>query len=393
MSDCSAAGLLASLAPHLPVHGITRVGLLTGLDVLGIPVAFAARPNSRALSVTQGKSLCADEARLGAVMEALEQAFAERSEELTVCRATRAEIARLGRAADPSDFRRAARPSGADAQIAWARATSLISGAVLFVPLELVGLDLRKDGRPDVAVNPISGIGLAAGPCWEAAATHALLEVIEHNATAALGMFGFLDGLARPVRWEENDDPALDDIGARIARAGFSYQLYDLSSPSGLPVIAALLECPDPVRGWTRFAGFACRFSPEHAAEAALLEAVQSRLTVISGARDDLNPAAYLGHPQKHLPEIPKGEFLRALPRPHAHLRDAPPHQRLAQALKCAVGLGARDVLAAAVGEIPGLVSVVRVLASDLEAPGFNTVTVLGRRTLQAMLAAAEAAR
>jgi hypothetical protein len=55
--------------------------------------------------------------------------------------------------------------------------------------------------------------------------------------------------------------------------------------------------------------------------------------------------------------------------------------------------LGARDVLAATVGEIPGLVSVVRVLASDLEAPGFNTVTVLGRRTLQAMLEAAEAAR
>jgi len=101
------------------------------------------------------------------------------------------------------------------------------------------------------------------------------------------------------------------------------------------------------------------------------------------------------GRPQESLTgnSCGSGRLLRDLSRAHAHLRDAPPRERLARALECAVALGARDVLAATVGEIPGLVSVVRVLASDLEAPGFNTVTVLGRRTLQAMLEAAEAAR
>ena len=94
--DAQAAALLAALVPHLPSLGITRVGDLTGLDVLGIPVAFAARPNSRSLSVTQGKALCPEAARLGAVMEALEQVFAERTEDLVSCRCSRRKLAARG---------------------------------------------------------------------------------------------------------------------------------------------------------------------------------------------------------------------------------------------------------------------------------------------------------
>ncbi|RUV31808.1 hypothetical protein EOD29_32890, partial [Mesorhizobium sp. M1A.T.Ca.IN.004.03.1.1] len=39
------AQTLAAIRPHLREFGITRVGLLTALDVLNIPVAFATRPN------------------------------------------------------------------------------------------------------------------------------------------------------------------------------------------------------------------------------------------------------------------------------------------------------------------------------------------------------------
>lgn len=50
---------------------------MTGLDIIGIPVWFAARPNSRGLSVSQGKGLVAEQARLSAIMEAIEGAVAE----------------------------------------------------------------------------------------------------------------------------------------------------------------------------------------------------------------------------------------------------------------------------------------------------------------------------
>ena len=41
------AATLARVVPLAPRMGITRIAVLTGLDVLGIPVAAAVRPNSR----------------------------------------------------------------------------------------------------------------------------------------------------------------------------------------------------------------------------------------------------------------------------------------------------------------------------------------------------------
>ena len=52
----------AAIKPHFAELGITRVGLLTALDLLEIPVAFATRPNSYTLSVFQGKGIDEDAA-------------------------------------------------------------------------------------------------------------------------------------------------------------------------------------------------------------------------------------------------------------------------------------------------------------------------------------------
>jgi ribosomal protein S12 methylthiotransferase accessory factor len=65
------------IRPHLPGLGVTRVGEITGLDRIGIPVWFAVRPNARTLSVSQGKGLSDAAARASAVMEAVELAHAE----------------------------------------------------------------------------------------------------------------------------------------------------------------------------------------------------------------------------------------------------------------------------------------------------------------------------
>ena len=50
---------------------------MTGLDWVGIPVYQAARPNSRSLSVSQGKGLTPTQAKVSALMEALEGFHAE----------------------------------------------------------------------------------------------------------------------------------------------------------------------------------------------------------------------------------------------------------------------------------------------------------------------------
>ncbi len=41
---------LERLQPTLPRIGVTRVAVITGLDVVGIPVVMVCRPNGRSLS-------------------------------------------------------------------------------------------------------------------------------------------------------------------------------------------------------------------------------------------------------------------------------------------------------------------------------------------------------
>ena len=57
--------------------GITRLANITGLDRIGIPVAIAVRPNSRSVSVSQGKGYDLPQAMASALMEACEGFHAE----------------------------------------------------------------------------------------------------------------------------------------------------------------------------------------------------------------------------------------------------------------------------------------------------------------------------
>src|SRR5712671_6839446 len=68
---------LARVRPHAARMGITRLGNITGLDRIGIPVAVAVRPNSRSVSVSQGKGLDLPQAMVSALMEAAEGFHAE----------------------------------------------------------------------------------------------------------------------------------------------------------------------------------------------------------------------------------------------------------------------------------------------------------------------------
>src|SRR5204863_515496 len=63
---------LARVAPLMPAMGITRLANVTGLDIVGVPVVMACRPNSRSLAVTQGKGLTLSAAKASALMEAVE---------------------------------------------------------------------------------------------------------------------------------------------------------------------------------------------------------------------------------------------------------------------------------------------------------------------------------
>src|SRR6266404_9735091 len=60
-----------------PVMGITRVANVTGLDEVGIPVVMVSRPNSRSVTVSQGKGIDLGSAKASGLMEAAELYHAE----------------------------------------------------------------------------------------------------------------------------------------------------------------------------------------------------------------------------------------------------------------------------------------------------------------------------
>jgi ribosomal protein S12 methylthiotransferase accessory factor YcaO len=66
------------IKPHLARMGITRVANITGLDRIGIPVVAVIRPNSRSISVSQGKGLNLDAATASALLASVESFHAER---------------------------------------------------------------------------------------------------------------------------------------------------------------------------------------------------------------------------------------------------------------------------------------------------------------------------
>src|SRR5437868_15527602 len=68
---------LARFRPLASHMGITRLGNITRLDHIGIPVAVAVRPNPRSVSVSHGLGVELAQAMASALMAAIEARRAE----------------------------------------------------------------------------------------------------------------------------------------------------------------------------------------------------------------------------------------------------------------------------------------------------------------------------
>jgi ribosomal protein S12 methylthiotransferase accessory factor len=276
--------------------GVTRLAEITQLDVLGVPVFHAVRPLSRALSVHQGKALSADDAKLGALMEAIESDHAERCDP-PVARLSYAALPVDERAADLSDFgfRRAGGP-GESEPMDWAEAATLGGGRRLWVPFDVVSLDFSRpgDARLDRSSN-----GLAARFDRDEAIEAALLEVIERDAVAAWQALPPQARAARRLAGSTIPDRWFQALLERTRSAGLILSVYALPAVIATPAfLVELLDLDAVAAARGAVFGSAARRSPDEALRAAALEAAQSRVTAIAGVRDDLllaGPSGGLG--------------------------------------------------------------------------------------------------
>ncbi|MCV7195704.1 YcaO-like family protein [Mycobacterium angelicum] len=274
-----------AVQPMLESAGITRVADLTWLDDLGIPTFQAVRPASLTLSASQGKAPTRRAAQVSAVMESLETWHAENAAPDLLFAAT----ADLGPTLtyDPARLRQ--QPGSLyhpGAKLDWMVATTLLTGRRTWLPWAAVAVNIAVGQHWGAPMFTMDTSGLASGNSYYEAALHALYEIMERHcvATAEPGVTLFevpLDDVA------DSGCAALVDM---IRRAGSQLQIARIDSWDGFYCFAAELtsEMAD-----VPFCGFGLHHDPNVALSRAITEAAQSRLTAISGAREDLSPAIY----------------------------------------------------------------------------------------------------
>lgn len=284
--------------PCLKEAGITRVADITGLDWVGLPVWTAIRPNAYCLSVSQGKGLTPLEAKLGAVMEALESYVAERPQ-LATCQASHNDMAASGELfLNPEELPRLESSLySADRPFSWARGEDLFSGRDCWAPTQIVDLDFRKNNR-EIPLFLKSSSGLASGGDYPEALYHALTELIERDAwtifTDRRGIINWEDLQCDLTAIRDGELAALLD---KLWAADLEPVLLDITLDINLPVMACLLfendNCHRTLSQHSCFLGSGCSHNPYAAATQAIIEAVQGRLTLIGGTRDDITRTKY----------------------------------------------------------------------------------------------------
>jgi putative methanogenesis marker protein 1 len=268
--------------PKLPAAGVTRVADITGLDRIGIPVFSSIRPMAEggAISVYNGKGTTAEEARVSAMMEAIERYSAEVGDrELLIERYSvlrEREKALNPRALILPDYVKGVE----DLQIPWIEGFDLVNDESIYVPAHAVfhPLPARYDRLRLFRTNTN---GLAGGNELEEAIFHGLAEVIERDAWSLVEITRDTGPM---VHVNDGEIGALID---KFRSAEVSVLIRDITSDVGVPTFAAVsddLLLRDPT---LLTIGMGTHTNARVAVQRAITEVAQSRLTQIHGARED----------------------------------------------------------------------------------------------------------
>jgi YcaO-like protein with predicted kinase domain len=282
---------LARVRPHMARMGITRLGNITGLDRIGIPVAIAVRPNSRSVSVSQGKGLELSQAMASALMEACEGFHAE---EIGPRRhSDYRDLAASETVVNPDMLCPAGRPFDPSAEITWIEGYDLLKREPCWVPTEIVHTDYTVE-HPDGFFIAGSN-GLASGNHLVEAINAALYELVERDAVALWIARPLLDRAQCALNLASVDDPDCRELLARYDSAGVAVRVWNVTTNIG--IAAFLCEIRDQSGAdphqLRRYHGSGCHADRAVALSRAMTEAAQSRLTYIAGIRDDLSPSEY----------------------------------------------------------------------------------------------------
>ena len=342
------------------------------------------------LGVYNGKGTTREAAILSAVMEAVERQAGAEVELPTAPMRVRDVLEFV-------DLRAAGiREEALDSITPCVAATELLSGQVVPMPLAMV----QCPWYGEKLFASTTSNGLASGNNVIEAIYHALSELIERHVWS---LFAIRSQLVPKFFLGENAPDAasarevliptgLDSIDALIEQvhaSGMSLRILALEEPP-LPVVAIAGITEARVAQPIAHSGLGCSPSARHAIARAITEAVQSRVTDIQAAREDIKrpddlPDAFGEHTRRQT-RLPKGRWYFDLPAPTVAVAELP--EQLSEDLAadvrsivtslCTYGIERMYVV-----QIPAIegVSVVRAIVPQLERTTVDgTIGSYGRR-------------
>ncbi len=284
--------------------GVTRIGSITRLDRVGIPVVQAVRPLSLSNAVSQGKGLSWPQAMASAMMEAMESWAGENipTERLTL--ATTESLGTAIRELYASCLVDEAPENWARHPITWIEGWNLFTDEPVLVPSALVDTVYTLPS-PHPIMFPRTTTGLGAGRTILQAIVQAALEVLERDAIAEAHKTQNFFDLHQTSLPDESTEACGRLIDA-VRNAGLLCGLWQAPIDHDLPVFWCHLMERGPPDELVPLPseGFGCGWTHVDAAAKAILEACQARATAISGAREDLTRQHYPAvHDRSHLAE------------------------------------------------------------------------------------------
>lgn len=313
--------------------GITRLGDITGLDRIGLPVYTSVVPKSDdTISVYSGKGLTPIDSRTGALMEAIERQTALHADVPVVEGSARDLRRRKHALISPRTFNYGLKDDySEDRQYWWIEGHDLIADETVLVPAALAGYG-SKYIESHSPYEIYTSNGLASGNCFEEAVCHALCELIERDAwTLAelrsqwipwarreallgreIGSEGWDDPGAHPRIDLRSAGEALAEIICKFERSGLGPVIRDITSDLGISCVIASVH-DDSVPGFPQaHSGLGAHPNARIAAIRALTELAQSRVVDIQSVREDILPAGIdVAPPIKHTQRLEKIDLRR----------------------------------------------------------------------------------
>jgi ribosomal protein S12 methylthiotransferase accessory factor len=300
--------------------GIYRIGLIGELDTLGVHIAQAFRERGKgwSSSFSSGKAETRAGARVGSIMEEAEIYAQDGYSPKTQIRTSWAASSETLPLVDPREL---GLPYDSryteDLEMDWSACIDLVSCRTVLVPSAFL-INGRQFNdplySPRLGGKVFSTSGLASGFTAAEAIVHAGAEYIERHAHRLSEIEIDNPGAVGGRAFRFIDEHTLPETPARIMRnyhdGDMVVRILDITSDIAVPTFAVRVF-DDLFRAFHSVSseGYACHPDPEVAITMALLEAAQTRVGYVAGAREDYSlQARSLGRHERPRTAVPRSQ-------------------------------------------------------------------------------------